>query len=95
MPAAVASCLASALTTCTSAQLIIVDQGVDVVRTDTLRVLPAGAGCQVAVSEELKVMPRPATTTTFTCASAAPTAGALALSGCSDSTTHLFPARTG
>jgi hypothetical protein len=93
MPQAAADCLSSAVTACSAARLVVVQQGVDVLRTDTLVVLAGAAPCRVTVTEELTVVPRPPTSTTFTCGRAESTPGALALTGCSDATAHAFPSQ--
>ena len=91
MPAVAARCLSLALHDCRAAGLVVLEQGVDVVRTDTLNVTPGGTTCVVSVTEDLKVVPRPVRTTTFTCRLATVTQGALALTKCSDARSHTFP----
>ena len=93
MPARAAGCLTSALHTCRAARLVIVEQGVDVLRTDTLSVTTGESPCAVTVAETLEVVPRPATATTFTCRRATLTQGALVLTDCSDATSHTFPSQ--
>jgi hypothetical protein len=93
MPQSAAGCLASALTACSAGRLVVVQQGVDALRTDTLVVLPGEAPCSVTVTEDFKVVPRPPTSTVFTCRRAEPAPGALTLTDCSDATTHTFPSQ--
>jgi len=93
MPALAAGCLTSALHACRAARLVVLEQGVDVVRTDTLSVTTGGSPCDVTVAESLEVVPRPATARTFTCRRATARQGALVLTDCSDATSHTFPSQ--
>jgi hypothetical protein len=79
------------MTACSAARLVVVQQGVDALRTDTLVVAAGTTPCTVTVTEVLMVVPRPPTSTTFTCREATSSSGALALTGCGDATTHTFP----
>lgn len=91
MTASMAGCLVTAWRGCRSARLVVVEQGVDALRTDTLTVVPQGGGCAVSVSESVRVVPRPATTTTVLCRRVAAMSGVLVLDGCGDGRPRTVP----